>query len=1764
MAIPSLVPSLEVQGSYTSMHLQGRYALLSQDKTNNRSTIRLYLYFYYTGSGCSAASSTFKIGKSSDLKTVKTSGYSYSSASGDARYHLLGTTDITVQHNADGTFPNTTIGIYGNDSAGNFNKKSKTANLTSTQIPKIPRQSTLSLEVGSSYVLNDNINMPESWIGTVTINASGYTSKLYYSATSGSFSNYVDLGSDTLVSFHLNQDSYNSDDTPHKIMYTYTEQELYQQMVTNEVTSISIYLRLITYASDGTTQIGYNDYTINYSLPYAPIWMTNYAYLYSDSATTTYTGSNEVFIKNFSRPRIVFDTTYPVGVTLDHAVYEEVKYGSSYTANTDDYTFTNVYNDVNNEFRVTAYDERNTSISNTGFYNQDDLTFIDYDLPVITSVTAERTEATSTTANVSCSGTYTDVDFGEVENTVESLSLQYKRGTDNSYTTVDVTSSATISNGSFSYSGTVSNIATDTTCEVKFVVTDSLGKTYELSEVVTKSIHLVEIGDGYVNINGDLSMNDTEVPCFVETSSEQDGTRNVNLFDYEGNRLVVNTGQVDAYTKSEADAKFALITSVPTTTSQLTNNSGFITNTADNLTNYYTKTNTYTKTETNNLLDDKVDKVTGKGLSTNDYTTEEKNKLSGIASGAEVNKIDSIKVNGTAQTISSKAVDITVPTKVSDLTNDSGFITGISSSDVTSALGYTPVNSTSLATVATSGDYDDLINKPTIPDDWKELTANCNIWELDEGFYINTAHSSYGKVVTLYTYNIVTGTSETKTVIPAWLIVGNTHQNTLSGASYTWRNYIFCQDNTGKYASNSMAYTDKKIYHGWSYAFENGNKGGYVKEIANAEDIPTTLSELTNDTGFITGITSSMVTTALGYTPYNSTNPNGYTSNTGTITSVKMNGSVVSSSGQADLGTVLTAHQNIKTINNESLVGTGNINLVTSSDLSGYALTSSLATVATSGSYNDLSNKPTIPSKVSDLTNDSGFITSSDIPVTDVKVNGTSILSSKIADILTNTAYDSSTNKLATMSDLPKIYYGTSATAAATQTKAVTCSGFKLETGAIIFVKFTYGQTYNGTPKLNVNSTGAVTVRYRGDTNGIRYMWSATEVMGFVYDGTYFVAIERALATTTYYGVTKLTDSTISTSTTTSLVPASLNKAMRYTVSGYPPYSSSSTYAVGDKVRYDGYMYECNTAITTAESWTAAHWTALPDLQTQINGKQETLVSGTNIKTINNTSLLGSGNITIGGGGTATDVQVNGNSITSNGVANLYVSGAYSSSNKLATMSETGTWSNIETGYLTLSVGGLGYKLLRPDANNKTPMAILPTSSSISNDSTTIPTTKAVYDAGYITGITSSDVTTALGYTPYNSTNPNGYTSNTGTITGVSINGTSIATSGVANILTNTAYDSSTNKLATMDDIKTTELPATAVNIIDLDDGNYTFAGQTTLGYYDGNTATTMNVYFTTLLTINSVYTKTSGLDVRNITYVVKTLAGTAGNPRYDIYVGHIYNYYKNNTNVGYRLQIPDIKAVPTNVSDLTNDSGFITGISSSDVTNALGYTPYNSTNPNGYTSNTGTITGITMNGASKGTSGVVDLGTVITSHQNLKTINSSSVGGTGSLDSNIVDLIYPVGSIYMSVNSTSPSTLFGGTWEQLKDKFLLGAGDTYSNGGTGGSASHTLTTDEIPSHTHNSKTLTGTFEVRRFGTSGTGTDIVVGGRVGPTGIVSQAGGVWSGSHGVINASSRSQSSPYSDVVTINATHEHDSVGGGNSFSTLPPYLTVYMWKRTA
>jgi hypothetical protein len=182
------------------------------------------------------------------------------------------------------------------------------------------------------------------------------------------------------------------------------------------------------------------------------------------------------------------------------------------------------------------------------------------------------------------------------------------------------------------------------------------------------------------------------------------------------------------------------------------------------------------------------------------------------------------------------------------------------------------------------------------------------------------------------------------------------------------------------------------------------------------------------------------------------------------------------------------------------------------------------------------------------------------------------------------------------------------------------------------------------------------------------------------------------------------------------------------------------------------------------------------------------------------------------------------------------------------------------------------------------------------------------------------------------------------------------------------------------------------------------------------------------------------------------------------------------------------------------------------------------------------------------------------------------------------------VGAIYKSTVATSPATLFGGTWEQIKDSFLLSAGDTYTAGDTGGSATATLAVENLPRHTHT---------LNYGNTSSTGTATTAGFR----GVSTPTGGMSAHSSGTAkfkayggdpsvmstsgNISKNTPPTEYSvggdhattaqqNTITINVSHTHtvtsagylygrtDATGSGTAFSIMPPYLVVYVWKRTA
>lgn len=115
----------------------------------------------------------------------------------------------------------------------------------------------------------------------------------------------------------------------------------------------------------------------------------------------------------------------------------------------------------------------------------------------------------------------------------------------------------------------------------------------------------------------------------------------------------------------------------------------------------------------------------------------------------------------------------------------------------------------------------------------------------------------------------------------------------------------------------------------------------------------------------------------------------------------------------------------------------------------------------------------------------------------------------------------------------------------------------------------------------------------------------------------------------------------------------------------------------------------------------------------------------------------------------------------------------------------------------------------------------------------------------------------------------------------------------------------------------------------------------------------------------------------------------------------------------------------------------------------------------------------------------------------------------------------HPVGSYYWSSVSTSPATLFGGTWTQVKDRFVLAAGDTYKVNATGGEAAHTLTVNEMPAHRH-------TLDHTKL----------------PNGSAS----AWT-----------------TTVTNMGGDAESTTVvGGGAAHNNMPPYLVAYCWRRTA
>jgi len=181
--------------------------------------------------------------------------------------------------------------------------------------------------------------------------------------------------------------------------------------------------------------------------------------------------------------------------------------------------------------------------------------------------------------------------------------------------------------------------------------------------------------------------------------------------------------------------------------------------------------------------------------------------------------------------------------------------------------------------------------------------------------------------------------------------------------------------------------------------------------------------------------------------------------------------------------------------------------------------------------------------------------------------------------------------------------------------------------------------------------------------------------------------------------------------------------------------------------------------------------------------------------------------------------------------------------------------------------------------------------------------------------------------------------------------------------------------------------------------------------------------------------------------------------------------------------------------------------------------------------------------------SNVTGLNNTITAIQGKDTEQDGRLSLLEGTMNDLFDLIYPVGSIYMSVNSTSPSVLFGGTWERIKDTFLLACGDTYDGGSTGGSADAVVVKHNHTQNAH-SHTLDNNMKY-----------VVASNNAYAEGVKRLATRD--------NTSGYYLRSDYASSITVytntaNTSATNNEIGVSGTGKNMPPYFTVNVWKRTA
>jgi len=446
-----------VSGSYSTAYI-GTYEVKSQNVSNNSTTFTLRGYFYYGGgSSVSSSNSTFKL----DGTTIKTGSYNY-----DNGYHLLGTKQITITHNNDGSFPGKSIKIVG-DSYHIDGSKSG-----SIKAPKINRLAQVIYALDFNDEENPTIRV---------LNPANYQIAPYLNFYIG----------DTKVASIVKPKGY----YPNYFPITLTEEERTTiRTALSTVNSCIVTQGVDTW--DGDTKLGYNAIKTNFNIVNANPIFTNFSFLDLSSTITALTGNNQTIVKNYSNVQVrVYrpaDTAIPQkNATITNYQFvcgndSEVFYDYG-----DEFASGRINNVKSGVFNVYAVDSRSNSTLVTKFATN----VIDYTELVKGSISVARQTGTSEETILTLDGQINLVNFGRVTNSIKTAKTRYKQSDSDTWSNYSNITLTVDSNGNFSFNDLIQG---DTT--LGFDEANSYNIEVVISDELSTITYTANLGSAIPNI----------------------------------------------------------------------------------------------------------------------------------------------------------------------------------------------------------------------------------------------------------------------------------------------------------------------------------------------------------------------------------------------------------------------------------------------------------------------------------------------------------------------------------------------------------------------------------------------------------------------------------------------------------------------------------------------------------------------------------------------------------------------------------------------------------------------------------------------------------------------------------------------------------------------------------------------------------------------------------------------------------------------------------------------------------------------------------------------------------------------------------------------------------------------------------------------------------------------------------------------------------------------------------------------------------------